>query len=538
VVTGTDSPLPAWYPPERVARYYELGLWTREVLTDLVRRNAERDPEGLCVADGRSMVTFADAHEVSERLAGSLAALGIGRGDHIVVQLPNWWEAVVSYYAIARLGAVFVPRMAIYRESEIRDVARRSGAKAIIVPDTFRRFDHAGMAMAVREQVDSVEHVVVVGAPPDGALRFADLLAHAPYDGPLPAPGDRHVILFTSGTTSRPKGAQHSFNTFSACARTMRAGLGVGSADRCFMPSPVMHNTGLNSGVLLPTLIGAGTVLLDTWEADAAMQLIQQHGCTFSVGATPFVTMMLDAHDPARHDLSSMRVFCCGGAPVPASVVRDAVGRLGFELVTCFGQSESSAYTMTRLGDSVDRVASSDGVATIGNEIVILDDDGNPAPAGQEGEICCRGAQIMLGYLGDPELTAETIDEGGFCHSGDLGRMDSDGYVRVTGRKKDIIIRGGTNITPLEIEELLLEHPKVAQVAVVGYPDHRLGEKVCAMVVPADSEKPTLAELVEFLEARQIARQKLPERLECVDELPITATGKVEKFRLREMIAR
>ena len=534
----TDSDLPTWYPPERVARYYDLGLWTRDVLTDLVRRNAERDPDGLCVADGRRVLTFADALDVSERLAGSLADLGIGSGDRVVVQLPNWWEAVVSYYAIARLGAVFVPRMAIYRESEIRDVADRSGAKAIIVPSTFRRFDHASMAMAVRERVDSVEHVVVAGAPPDGALRFADLLACAPYDGPLPDPSDRHVILFTSGTTSRPKGAQHSFNTFSACARTMRLGLGVRSADRCFMPSPVMHNTGLNSGVLLPALIGAGTVLQDAWEADAAMQLIRRYGCTFSIGATPFVTMMLDAYDPARHDLSSMRVFCCGGAPVPASVVRDAVNRLGFELVTCFGQSECSAYTMTRLGDSVDRVASSDGLATVGNEIVILDDDSNLVPTGQEGEICCRGAQIMLGYLGATELTAETIDADGFCHSGDLGRMDSHGYVRVTGRKKDIIIRGGTNITPLEIEELLLEHPKVAQVAVVGYPDRRLGEKVCAVVVPAGGEKPTLAELAEFLEDQRIAKQKLPERLEFVDELPLTATGKVEKFLLREMIAR
>jgi non-ribosomal peptide synthetase component E (peptide arylation enzyme) len=542
MATAAEAGLPAWYPPERVARHRGLGLWTGDTLTDLVRRNAERDPGGLCVTDGRRVLSFSDALDLSDRLAGSLAALGIGRGDRVVVQLPNWWEAVVSYYAIARLGAVFVPRMTIYRESEIRDVAHRSEAKAIIVPGMFRRFDHASMAMSVREQVDSVRHVVVAatppaGAPPDGALPFADLLEGTPYDGPLPDPGDLHVILFTSGTTSRPKGAQHSFNTFSACARTMRLGLGVGSADRCLMPSPVMHNTGLNSGVLLPALIGAGTVLQDIWEADAAMELIRRYECTFSIGATPFVTMMLDAYDPARHDLSSMRVFCCGGAPVPASVVRDATGRLGFELVTCFGQSECSAYTMTRLGDSVDRVASSDGVATIGNEIVILDDDGQPVPTGQEGEICCRGAQIMLGYLGEPGLTAETIDPNGFCHSGDLGRMDSDGYLRVTGRKKDIIIRGGTNITPLEIEELLLEHPKVAGVAVVGYPDRRLGEKVCAVVVAAGGEKPTLAELVQFLEAKRIARQKLPERLELVDELPLTATGKVEKFRLREMIA-
>ena len=168
MATIADIGLPAWYPPERVTHYYALGLWTNDVLTDLVRRNAEHDPDSLCVADGRRVLTFAEALDVSDRLAGSLAELGIGRGDRVVVQLPNWWEAVVSYYAIARLGAVLVPRMAIYREFEIRDAAGRSGARAIIVPGTFRRFDHASMAMSVREQVDSVEHVVVVGAPPDG----------------------------------------------------------------------------------------------------------------------------------------------------------------------------------------------------------------------------------------------------------------------------------------------------------------------------------------------------------------------------------
>ena len=529
--------LTAWYTPERIARFHDLGLWGTEVLDDLVRRNAEQNPDGICVTDGRRSLTFAEARDAAGRLAGSLAARGVGPGDRVVVQLPNWWEAVVAYYAIARLGAVFVPRMTIYREFEMLDAAERTGAKAIIVPDTFRNFDHAAMALAVRDRVDSVGDVIVAGDAPGGALRFDDLLGADPYAGALPDPDDLHIILFTSGTTARPKGVQHSFNTYVACARTMRQGLAVTSEDRCFMPSPVMHNTGLNSGVLLPALTGAGTVLQDVWQADAAMALIRQHQCTFSIGATPFVTMMLDTFDPDRHDLSSLRVFCCGGAPVPASVVRDAVSRLGFELATCFGQGECSAYTLTRLGDSVERVASSDGVAMPGNEITVLDADGKPVATGEEGEICCRGAQIMLGYLGDPDLTAQTVDADGFCHSGDLGRMDADGYIRITGRKKDIIIRGGTNITPLEIEELLLEHPKVARVAVIGYPDRKLGERVCAVVVPARDSAPTLAELVEFLEAKRIAKQKLPERLELIDELPVTATGKVEKFRLRERLS-
>jgi non-ribosomal peptide synthetase component E (peptide arylation enzyme) len=534
MVTVTDRAF--WYTPERVAHYRELGLWTDDVLGDLVRRNAEHDPTGLCIADGRCTLTFAEAHEKSERLAAALATLGVGPGDRVVVQLPNWWEAVVTYFAIGRLGAVLVPRMMIYREHEMREAAERTAAKIIVVPDTFRRFDHATMAMSIRHAVPTLEHVIVVGDAPDGALPFADMQSASRYEGPPPTAADLHVVLFTSGTTAKPKGAQHSFNTLSACARTFRKHLSVTSADRCFMASPLMHNTGLNSGILLPTLTGGGIVLQDVWEADAAMRMIGEYRCTISVGATPFVTMMLDAYNPEKHDLSSMRLFVCGGAPVPASVVRQAVETLGFELVTCFGQGECSAYTMTRVGDSVERVASSDGMATIGNEIVIMDEEGNPAPAGVEGEICCRGAQIMLGYLGEPGLTAETVDAHGFCHSGDLGRMDADGYIRVTGRKKDIIIRGGTNITPLEIEEMLLEHPKVRNVSVIGYPDRRLGEKICAVVVPADGAVPTLAELVAFLEGKRIAKQKLPERVEYVEQLPTTATGKVEKFRLRELL--
>jgi NAD(P)-dependent dehydrogenase (short-subunit alcohol dehydrogenase family) len=223
---------------------------------------------------------------------------------------------VVTYYAIGRLGAV-------YREHEVRDAAERTRAKVIIVPDTFRRFDHAAMARSIPESVDAVRHVIVVGAATDSAVAFAELLTAPRYDGPLPSADDLHIVLFTSGTTAKPKGTQHSFNTLLACARTFRTHLRVTSSDRCFMPSPIMHNTGLNSGVLLPTLTGGGIVLQDIWEADAAMRMIGEYRCTMSVGATPFVTMMLDEYDPARHDLSSLSVFVCGGAPVPATVVRD-----------------------------------------------------------------------------------------------------------------------------------------------------------------------------------------------------------------------
>jgi acyl-CoA synthetase (AMP-forming)/AMP-acid ligase II len=527
--------LPDWYPPDRVARFYELGLWGPESLTSIVETNARLRPDELCVADSRRSLTFGEAERLSAGLAGSLIALGVEPGDRVVVQLPNWWQAVVAYYAIARIGAVFVPRMMIYREHEVRDAIERTEATLFITADRFRNFEHGTMGLAIREQT-ALEHVVVIGSTPAGALNFDELLTGPRYAGPAPDPDQLHIILFTSGTTAKAKGVMHSFNTYVACSRALRDGLELSGRDRCFMPSPVMHNTGLQAGVLLPALLGGATVLQDVWEVHAAMDMIGAHRCSYTVGATPFVTMLLDAFDPSSDDLSSMRVFNCGGAPVPASVVRDTSTRLGFRLAVSFGQSECHLYSITRANDSVDRVASSDGRAALGNELIVVDDDGERVPPGQEGEICCRGGQIMLGYLGEPGLTAETIDADGFCHSGDLGRMDADGYIRITGRKKDIIIRGGNNITPLEIEEMLLEHPKVAQIAVIGFPDHRLGERVCAVVVPTAAGAPTLAELASFLGARRLAKQKLPERLELVDALPMNATGKVEKFQLRKVL--
>jgi len=527
----------AHHTPEDALVYRELGMWADETLPDVVERNAARDPGGLCAADGHVEITFAEARDRAWSLAGGLARRGIGPGDRVVVQIPNVVDAVVTHYAIARLGAVCVPRMPIYRRREVMDTVLRTDAKALIVADRHRGFDHASMALEIAEQIPSLTTVVVLGEAPPGGVAYASLLAGEPYTGPGPTADDVHVILFTSGSTADPKGVVHSFNTLASCARGLNLVLGHDTTHRAFVPSPVMHQTGINAGLLSAALGGFAVVLQPVWEPARALELISRYGCTHSNGATPFVKMLADAYRPAEHDLSRFRMFGCGGAPIPPAVVHLAQDVLGCQLVAVYGQTESCLQTITRLDDPVERVASSDGRAVPGMRITLLDDDGNPVRGGEEGEICSRGPSVMLGYWRDERATSATFDQDGWLHSGDLGRMDADGYLRVTGRKKDIIIRGGVKIAAREIEELLLEHPAITDVAVVAMPDARLGERICAYVVPADGPEPVLSEISAYLKTHGVAMQKLPERVEVIQALPRTVTGKIEKFRLRAHIA-
>jgi non-ribosomal peptide synthetase component E (peptide arylation enzyme) len=524
------------FPPEEVARYRAAGFWSDDVLADLLDQAAAARPDALFVGDPRTTYTYVEVRDRAYRLAAGLASLGVGRGDRVCVQLPNIADAAVTYFAVARLGAVFVPRMMIYRDHEVRDAIHRTDSVALVVGSPFRGFDHPGMAMRLKRECPSLRSVVVHGDAPDGAIDFESLCGGDPYDGPPPAADDFHIILFTSGTTAQPKGIVHTWNTYVGAARGMVANLRLTAADVCLMPSPVMHNTGLLAGVVTPLVARGATVLQPVWQPEQALELIERFGVTFTTGATTFLTMMIDAFDPGKHDISSLRQFGCGGAPVPGVVVRQAIDVLGCRIQTIYGQSESSLQTLTDLDDPVEVVASSDGKAVAGTEVVILDDDGREVPRGSEGEICSRGPGVMFSYWRDRDRTVESFTDGWF-RSGDLGRMDERGYIRVTGRKKDLIIRGGHNISPAEVEALILEHPSVVDVAVVGMPDRVLGERMCAFVVAAAGATLTLADVTTFLREQQIAVQKLPERLELREELPHNATGKVEKFKLREEIA-
>jgi cyclohexanecarboxylate-CoA ligase/acyl-CoA synthetase len=530
------------YDAETVRRYREKGWWQDGSAAALLDRWAEVTPAKRFVSDGVREFDYATVRVRARGLGAALLRNGVRRGDRVAVQLPNWSEFVVAYLALARIGAVLVPIMTVYRHTEIGHVLRNSGAVAVITTGTFRGFDHAAMFRDLRADSPALSTVVVVRSEPaEGELAFEAACATETDDAELgehPDPDAPQVVVYTSGTESTAKGCVHTWNTLDFSARGLaRDVFRLRPDDVMFMPSPVAHATGLMVGVLVPLAVGAETHLLDAWEPNEGLRRIEQYRCTATATATPFVRMALDAQHSAQRDLSSMRFWLCAGAPIPEALAIEFDQAFdGGVLMPLYGCSELMAVTCCHPGDPLERRAGSDGSPALeGVEILLLGPDGDEVPTGDEGEICYRGPGAILGYWRDPERTAATIDAEGRHHTGDLGRMDADGYMRISGRLKDIVIRGGTNLSAAEIEGYVLAHPQVAQVAVVAYPDERLGEKACAVVVPAPGATPTLTDITTFLKERNISMQKLPEKLVLVDELPMTATGKVQKFLLRDL---
>jgi cyclohexanecarboxylate-CoA ligase len=346
-------------------------------------------------------------------------------------------------------------------------------------------------------------------------------------------------VLYTSGTTAEPKGVLHSHRTLLTEAEATIAYHRLADDEVFVMPSPVSHISGLLYGMLLPIALGATSVLMEIWDPERFLDLVEVEGGTYSAGATPFLQGVVDSPTLARRDLRSLRVFPCGGADVPPELIRRAIDRLGVRTGRGYGSTEFPSITSSAGPDvPLEKRSTTDGAPIGPNALELRDADGRPVALGDVGEIWARGPELFLGYR-DPALDADAFDARGFFRTGDLGRLDAEGYLTITGRVKDIIVRGGEKLSAKEIEDLLFEHPKVAAVAVVPVPDPRLGERVCAVVVPARHDAPpTLEELVRFLLGREISRRKLPERLEIVDSLPTTASGKVQKHLVRELVGR
>ena len=538
--------------PPRRASMIAKGLWHDRTINDDLDACLAACPDKLALTALRvetgelRRFTYRELVRMADRIAVGLTRLGVGRNDIVACQLPNWWQFTLTYLACSRIGAVMNPLMHIFRERELSFMLQHGEAKVIIAPKVFRGFDFEKMITDLKPSLPHLQHVVAVDGT--GANSFEALLSGPEWENApdaqdiltrsRPGPDDVTQLIYTSGTTGEPKGVMHSANTVMANIIPYARRLHLSSEDVVLMASPMAHQTGFMYGLMMPIMLKTSAVLQDIWEPKKAIELIRNERVTFTMASTPFLT---DLARTVGEDVKAggagvptLRTFLCAGAPIPGPLVEQARSALGAKIVSAWGMSENGAVTLTLPEDPDERPASTDGCPLPGVEVKVVDGDGKTLPPGEPGRLLLRACSNFGGYLKRPHLNGTDADD--WFETGDLARIDAQGYIRITGRSKDVIIRGGENIPVVEIESLLYRHPAVAQAAIVAYPDERLGERACAAVVLKAGETLDLPTLVDYLKAQKVALQYIPERLEILDAMPATPSGKIQKFKLRELM--
>jgi len=531
------SPVPTYRPPE-ADRYRVEGWWRGECIWDAFAATVGRVRAKTAVVEGEARTTFAALADAAERVAGGLQALGVGRADVVALQLPNWTETVVGLLAVARLGAVANPVLPIYRRRELGFILAQSGARVLFIPGRHRDCDHRALVRDLRPELPALEHVVVVRDDAQGHEHgYGALACGAPPAERAPSDADAIALLiYTSGTTADAKGVLHSHETLLAEVRSLGAVHELVPTDTVLMPSPLTHISGFVHALLVPAVYGTTAILLDRWEPGEALGLIGRERVTYMVGAPTFLRDLAAHPALTMTDTSSFRLFSCGGAAVDPVLVQESATRLGCVVKRVYGSTEFPTITTSGPHDPPARRVETEGLPIGAVEMRLVDEAGAPVAPGQEGEILARGPDCFVGYR-DPALNAEAFTPDGWFRTGDLGTVDVAGALRITGRRKDIIIRKGENISARELEDLIATHPAVAEVAVVGLPDAAAGEVACAVLrLRPGSPPPTLADLAAHLTGHGLSRRKLPERLELVADFPRTASGKILKRALREQL--
>lgn len=528
---------------QRRAAYRQQGLWGDASLADYWQQTARAMPDKIAVVDNHgASYTYSALDHAASCLANWMLAKGIESGDRIAFQLPGWCEFTVIYLACLKIGAVSVPLLPSWREAELVWVLNKCQAKMFFAPTLFKQTRPVDLILPLQNQLPQLQQIVGVDklAPATSSLSLSQIIAdNTPLTTAITTHGDElAAVLFTSGTEGLPKGVMLTHNNILASERAYCARLNLTWQDVFMMPAPLGHATGFLHGVTAPFLIGARSVLLDIFTPDACLALLDQQRCTCMLGATPFVYDLLNLLEKQPADLSALRFFLCGGTTIPKKVARECQQR-SIKLLSVYGSTESSPHAVVNLDDPLSRFMHTDGYAAAGVEIKVVDDARKTLPPGCEGEEASRGPNVFMGYFDEPELTARALDEEGWYYSGDLCRMDEAGYIKITGRKKDIIVRGGENISSLEVEDILLQHPKIHDACVVAMPDERLGERSCAYVVlKAPHHSLSLEEVVAFFSRKRVAKYKYPEHIVVIEKLPRTASGKIQKFLLRKDIMR
>jgi len=529
-------------PPELVERYLEEGLWDDRTLGQLLDDALREDPDRrlrIWSPTNPYLGTVGEVYSEALRVANGLRAQGIGPGDIVAFQLPNWVEAAVTFYACAILGVTIVPIVHFYGPKEVGFILRQSGARALVIVSAHGKRDFLAELATVRDGLPDLEMVFVVGdtgGAPD-LLPFDSLRADEPLDGPIAVdPTSPAVIGYTSGTTADPKGVVHTHRTLGCEVRQLSGH--QANRDRAgLVGAPVGHAIGMLGGLLCPLVGGKPIYMIDGWDPPTVLVAMLDEDISAGSGSTYFFTSLLDCPGFGPEHVERMHFIGLGGSPIPNAVAERA-DDLGISLVRSYGSTEHPSITGSEHEAPREKRIHTDGKPLDGVEIRTVDEDGNDVGIGKPGEILSRGPDRFAGYT-DPALTAETIEEGGWLHTGDVGIIDEDGYLTITDRVKDIIIRGGENVSAAEVEQLLAHMKGVAEVAVVAAPDERLGEHGCAyfrMQPGSEGAAPDLGAVRTHLEAAGLARQKWPEEIRIVDELPRTPSGKIQKFVLRERL--
>lgn len=544
-----DNPDGLKYNWERTKHYRTAGYWGDATLLDCWNTVVLRFPEKTAVIDSHgASYTFRKADALSSRVALFLLERGVRPGDRVSFQLPGWVEFLPVYIACLKVGAVLNPIPTNLRFEETRHILSECRSKVLFIPFCYKKFQYVDMAERLWPHLPDLHTVITVDKFSQGAK--TPTLEHiiAGSRSITPAEVERiqknclhadslMTILFTSGSEGRPKGVMLTHNNIIASETVFAAHFGITQFDTMLMPAPVTHATGYLHGLTMPFLLGATSVLQDEFNAELTLQLLEQRRCTVSMASEPFLHDMVAVLRHTPYDVASLRFFICGGSSVSQTLIEEALER---GIITCnvYGSSESIGHVGALPVMSLEKRLFTSGAPFPGVEVRVVDKNRQPVPPGVEGEEASRGPQVFLGYLNSPELTDDAIDDEGWYYSGDLCVMDEDGCVRITGRLKDVIIRGGENISSLEVENLLRRHPAVREAAVVAMPDERLSEKACAYIV-LENEGCSLCldDLVAFLMRQDIAKHKFPERLELVAALPRTASGKVKKGELRKDVA-
>ena len=518
------------------------GYWRDKTIDQYFIEAVAREPAKPAIVAYRAdrqearRISYGELADFVARAAGSLRALGVGKGDFVAVQLPNWWEFVVMTLACCRLGAVLNPLMPIFREHELKHMLGLTQARVLVVPKRFRGFDHEAMAESLMAQLPDLRTLIVVDGEGENSFDRLLLQASAPAVGADAAvsldPAAMSVVMFTSGTTGEPKGAMHSYNTLIACVTGLADRFHLNKDDVLLGCSPVGHMTGFAAMTLQSLHLSATLVFQDIWDAARGVAIMAAEQVTHTAGATPFLSDICDTVAAGARLPSHLRSFLCAGAPIPPVLIERAAKELNLTVCSLWGTTEALASTLTEPERAADKSSTTDGRPLPGVEVCIVDSEGQPLQRGETGRLMVRGALLFLGYYKRQDVAA--FDAAGWFDSGDLAYMDAEGYIRINGRTKDVLIRGGENVPVVEIEALLYKHPAVSSVALVGYPDRRMGERGCAFVVLRPGASLDLQEVQAFLADCKVTKQYWPERLEIADDLPRTASGKIQKYLLRE----